>query len=29
MFAEIRPVRRQGTVEHVDINLKVNPSEKF
>ena len=29
VFAEIRPVRRQGTVEHVDINLKVNPSEKF
>jgi protocatechuate 3,4-dioxygenase beta subunit len=28
-FAEIRPVRRDGGAEHVEINLKVNPTDKF
>jgi protocatechuate 3,4-dioxygenase beta subunit len=28
-FAEIRPVRREGPAEHVDISLKVNPAERF
>lgn len=29
MFAEIRPVRREGAAEHVDINLRINPAAKF
>ena len=29
MFAEIRPVRRDGATEHVELNVKVNPAEKF
>jgi protocatechuate 3,4-dioxygenase beta subunit len=29
VFAEIRPARRDGAVEHVEINLKVNPADKF
>lgn len=29
VFGDIRPVRREGTVEHVDVNLKVNPAHRF
>ena len=28
-FGSVRPVRREGTTEHVDIALRVNPSQKF
>jgi hypothetical protein len=29
MFAEIRPVQREGNAEHVEINLKITPAGKF
>jgi protocatechuate 3,4-dioxygenase beta subunit len=29
IFAEIRPIRREGGAEHVEINLKINPAGKF
>lgn len=28
-FGGVRPVRREGTTEHVDIALRVHPSDKF
>ena len=28
-FGSVRPVRREGTTEHVDIALRVNPAQKF
>jgi protocatechuate 3,4-dioxygenase beta subunit len=29
VFADVRPVRREGVVEHVDVNRRVVPREKF
>lgn len=28
-FGSVRPVRREGTTEHVEIALRVNPAQKF
>jgi protocatechuate 3,4-dioxygenase beta subunit len=28
-FGSVRPVRREGTVEHVDFRIRLNPAEKF
>lgn len=28
-FGSVRPVRREGTTQHVEIALRVNPSQKF
>ena len=28
-FGSVRPVRREGATEHVDIALRVNPAQKF
>lgn len=28
-FGEVRPVRREGSVEHVDVALKLDPSQRF
>jgi protocatechuate 3,4-dioxygenase beta subunit len=28
-FGEVRPVRRDGTIEHVDVSLKLDPRQRF
>jgi len=29
VFADVRPVRRAGSVEHVDVNRRIAPGERF
>ena len=29
VFGAVRPVRREGAVEHIDVNLRVAPRQKF